>query len=98
MQLPLIKSITGDLSLLTTKWKSILDPLLRNPLNGVSILKDIVVIAGNNQIPHLLGRKPQGFFIVNANVVTVLNTYQPFDESFLYLASLSAGTVSIGVF
>lgn len=82
----------------TTKWKNILDPLLKNPLNNVTILKDISLVAGNNTISHKLGRKPQGWIIVDINAASNIYRYQDSTDLFLYLNSSNNAVISLGVF
>ena len=42
-------------------WKSIIDPLLSNPTNSKSILKNIALVTGTNVINHKLGTPLQGW-------------------------------------
>lgn len=51
-----------------TRWKSILDPLLSNPVNNVSLLENLELTNGLNIIQHKLGRVPEGWFITNINM------------------------------
>lgn len=94
MQLPLQKSF----ELLQTKWKSILDPVIKNPLNGMSILKNIPLIIGETKISHLLGEIQHGWVIVDISATATIYRSQPLNTSFLYLTSNAVVTVSIGVF
>lgn len=94
MQLPL--KLQPDMQ--TTKWKSILDPLLKNPLNNVSILNDIQLRIGNNKISHKLGTKPQGWFIVDINANAQIYRSEESTDLFLTLYSNAVATVSLGVF
>lgn len=55
------------LPLMQTSWASQLNPLISNPLNSISILKNVSLINGTNSINHLLGEKLQGWFIVGIN-------------------------------
>ena len=48
---------------LMTKWASILNPVLSNPILASSILPNITLSAGNNVINHKLGRNLQGWKI-----------------------------------
>lgn len=80
------------------KWKSIIDPILKNPLNNVNILKDVQLSVGNNQIAHKLNQKPQGWFIVDINAPSTIYRYQDSTDLFLYLNSSSIATISLGVF
>lgn len=64
MSLPYFQTDTQELSLLQTKWKSQLDPLLSNPMASGIFLKNIVLVSGANVVNHLLQRKLQGWFVV----------------------------------
>ena len=94
MQLPLQQSF----ELLQTKWKSILDPLLANPLNGVLILSNIPLASGTTTISHKLGRQQTGWFLTDINGAATVYRSQPFNPLTLTLTSSAAVTVSIGVF
>lgn len=96
--LPLQQTELRDLSLLQTKWKSEIDPFLANPLNHITILKNIFLASGNNQVPHLLQRMQQGWFIVDINGAATVFRYQPFSSTYLYLTSSANVTVNLGVF
>lgn len=82
----------------TTKWKSLIDPLLKNQLNNVSILNNIELQVGNNRIAHKLGRKPQGWLILDINAAATIYRSQHFDDLFLTLNSNAIATISLGVF
>jgi len=94
MQLP--TKLQPDMQ--TTKWKSILDPLLKNPLNSIILVKDIELKIGNNKIRHTLNRIPQGWFIVDINAASTIYRSEPLDEIFLNLNSSAVATISLGVF
>ncbi len=94
MQLPLLQT----LELLTTRWKSVLDPVLANPTTNMSILKNVVLASGNNQVPHKLGRMQQGWVIYDTNAAVTVYRYLAFNENFLYLTASGAVTVNLGVF
>lgn len=94
MNLPL--KIPYDLML--TKWSSILNPLLANPLNQASIIKDIDLSIGENKIPHLLGKPQRGWFIIDVDGGASIYRSKPLESLFLYLTSDAAVTVNLGVF
>jgi hypothetical protein len=98
MQLPLYNTKIHDLSILQTRWKSIIDPVIANPLNSVSILNNIALVSGNNQISHLLGQMQQGWFLTDIDAAATIYRYQPFNSTYLYLNASAPVTVSIGVF
>jgi hypothetical protein len=82
----------------TTKWKSLIDPLLKNQLNNVSILNDVKLSVGANKIAHKLGKKPQGWLILDINAAATIYRSQDFNDAFLTLTSSAAATISLGVF
>lgn len=94
MQLP----IKIPFELMLTKWSSILNPLLGNPMNQVSILKNISLAIGETKIPHLLGRPQMGWFIADINAAATIYRSKPLESSFLYLTSNAIAVVNIGVF
>jgi len=98
MLLPLQKTNLIDLSLLSTKWKSILDPLLTNPLSNVSILENVQLKTGNNVINHLLQRMQQGWFLTDIQAAATIYRSAPFNDLTLTLNSSANVTVNIGVF
>lgn len=54
---------------LQTKWASILNPLLSNPILDSSMLQNVSLAVGNNVINHKLGRKLQGWKIIRMRSV-----------------------------
>lgn len=52
------------LELLSTQWSQAIDPVISNPLNNASILKNIVLTTGANVVNHKLGRTLQGWWII----------------------------------
>lgn len=98
MQLPLQQTAVKDLSLIQTKWKSILDPVLANPLTNMAILKNVALSTGNNAVPHLLQEIQQGWVIVDIQGAATIYRNGAFNSVYLYLSSSAPVTVSIGVF
>lgn len=62
--LPIFQSDNKQMSLMQTAWARLIEPLLNNPLNKGSLLQDVQLSTGNNNVNHLLGRKLQGWCIV----------------------------------
>jgi hypothetical protein len=52
------------LPMLSTKWKSQLDPVLANPFMGGHLISNMVLTSGDNTINHGLGAKLQGWVVV----------------------------------
>lgn len=96
--LPLVKSSDTTLSLLQTKWKAALDPVLKNIfINGV-LLKNIPLVNGATPVNHMLGQLQQGWFIVDQNAAAQIYRSKPFNSSTLILTSNAVVTVSLWVF
>lgn len=94
MQLPIL----SEISQLVTRWKSILDPFLKNTLNDVSTLPDIDLSTGSNVINHMLSQKQQGWFLVDIQGAATVYRSAPFNDKTLTLTSDADVTVSIGVY
>lgn len=90
--------INLPLPLMQTKWSSQLNPVLANPINNVSILKNISLKNGTTIIPHLLQRNPQGWFLTDIQGAATIYRSAPFNNLTLTLTSNAAVTVNIGVF
>lgn len=43
------------------KWAAQLDPVIKNPTNNSSILKNVSLVSGTNVVNHKLGRPLQGW-------------------------------------
>lgn len=83
---------------LQSRWKSILDPLLANNMNSISVLSDVPLNSGVNVINHLLGKVQQGWVLVDKQGVADIYRSQPFNATTLTLTSSASVVVSIGVF
>lgn len=81
-----------------TKWASTLNPLIKNPLNDVSIIPNVKLINGVNNINHLLQQTQQGWFLIDIQGAATIYRSAPFNNTTLTLTSNAAVTVSIGVF
>lgn len=81
-----------------TQWASELTPILKNPLNNVSILSNVNLKSGNNVINHLLGKKQQGWFLTDVQGAATIYRSEAFNDKTLTLISNANVTVNIGVF
>lgn len=81
-----------------TRWKSLIDPVLANPLNGISIISNQALINGQTVINHKLGRVMQGWFLVDIQGPATIYRSAPFNNLTLTLTSNTAVVVNIGVF
>lgn len=99
--LPIFYTDNQDLSLLQTKWASILNPVIKNPTNQANILNNIKLINGTTVVNHLLGRNLQGWKVIlqnaKASIYDAQSTNQT-PELTLILISDALVTVSLEVF
>lgn len=108
MQLP----INLTQSLQTTRWKSILDPVIEEtftnkadietlnalPLNQMVVLNNVALVIGNNVITHGLGRTPTGWIVMDVNAATTIYRSAAFNATNLTLNSSAIATIRLGVF
>lgn len=101
MQLPLIQTALKELSLLQTRWKSILDPFIAQPQLTSNILTNIALINGTTVVNHKLGHTLNGWKIVrqraDASIYDNQNNNQTPDIT-LVLVSNAAVVCDIEVF
>lgn len=98
MALAIFKDSNQLFQLMQNQWATQINPLIANPLNAVSVLKDIELINGVNVINHRLGNHQQGWFLVDKRGAAEIYRSAPFNSLTLQLTSDAAVTVSIGVF
>lgn len=98
MALPIFRDENRNLQMMQTQWASQIDPMIANPANKMSILKNIVLASGNNVINHLLGRTQQGWIITDIQGAATVYRSAPFNALTLTLNSSAPVTVSVGVF
>lgn len=102
MKLQIFHTEDKDFQLMQTAWASILEPVLRLPVNSGTILKSIELTIGANVINHRLGRKLQGWIVVGmhdaySNLYDMQNTNQMPDKT-LILNSSAATSIDLLVF
>ena len=83
---------------LMTKWKSILDPIIANPVNNSLLLPNVSLSAGVNVINHKLGRMMQGWIISDINGVSTVYRSAAYNILTLSLTSSAPVTISLVVF
>lgn len=81
-----------------TKWSSVLNPMIANPLNNASILTNVNLKNGVTVINHRLGQTMQGWFLIDIQGPATIYRSAPFNDKTLSLTSDAEVTVSIGVF
>lgn len=98
MQLPKIPAQDPAVNLMQTKWASILNPLLAQPLSASSILSNVALVTGDNTINHLLGRTLQGWIVSDITAASTVYRSQPLNATTLTLNASAPTTVSLLVF
>lgn len=84
--------------LANSQWAASLNPILNNPLNNVSVLKNVALSTGANTIDHKLGHVMQGWFIVDIDAAITYYRSAPLNALTLTLTCSGPATASIGVF
>ncbi len=87
-----------DWSLANSQWASTLNPIVQNPLNSVTILKNIKLETGTNIINHGLGQTPSGWFPIDPQSSATVYRSAPLNSKTLTLTASAPITLSIGVF
>lgn len=84
-----------------TRWKSLIDPVISNPLIQGSLLTNVALKSGTNIINHGLARNLQGYIVVLNAVAATFSDNQltnPSPQLTLSLNSTANTTVSLWVF
>lgn len=97
-QLPVYKDPNTNLMLMQNNWSRTLNPLLANPTNNISIIKNVSLASGPNVINHKLGHVPNGWFLVDLQNNSVIYRTEPFNKLTLTLYATNSCVASIGVF
>lgn len=101
MNLPIFLTQIKDLSLMQTKWASILNPLLSNVSVQNGILKNVALGNGTTVVNHLLGRKLIGWRLIRIRSSAQIYDTQDSNltpEITLVLVSNAAVVVDLEVF
>ena len=79
--------------------ETVFSSLLLNPLINSSIIEDVALTTGTNQISHKLGRKIKGYIIVRrSSAATIYDTKSDLPDRLLTLVASAPITVSLIVF
>lgn len=97
MRLPVFQSDVQPLTLMQTRWAEAINPVISLPMvQGVFV--DVVLPAGTLTFNHKLGRKPQGWQIMDLDSASVIYRSQPFNALTLTLISSASANVKLWVF
>lgn len=89
------------LPLMQTQWSQAIDPVITNPTNNKSVLKNVSLITGTNVINHLLGRPLQGWGLTRIRALASIYDTQDTNQTpqlTLNLVSSAPVVVDIEVF
>ena len=99
MSLPFIMTKDQDLNLLQTRYRSLINPVLDNPLLKGNLIDGVVLTIGStNVLNHKLSRNQLGYIITDQNATARIYRAAPLNEKTLTLASDAAVTISLLVF
>lgn len=97
--LPLFKDDNQPFQLLQTKWKAQLDPIISIPFLSGNQINNVSISSGSAAvINHLLGRQPQGYFLVDVPAQARIARIAPFNNKTLTLSSDATIIVSLWVY
>lgn len=97
-QLPTNQSTDLVLSQMQTRWASILNPFLANPLNQMRQLEDITLVAGDNVINHLLGYTMRGWVVTDITGASTVYRSAPLNNKTITLNASAPAIISLAVF
>lgn len=86
---------------LSTRWSSILNPIVSNPSNNRSVLKNVSLATGTNTINHLLSKPLQGWNVVRQRAAASIHDIQdsnPSPQLTLLLVSSAPVTIDLEVY
>lgn len=84
--------------MLQTRWASILNPVLINPVTNPTLLTNIKIVSGANVINHRLGRMQQGWVVTDIDANVTLYRSATFNDSTLTLTSSGSATINLLVY
>jgi hypothetical protein len=98
VKLPFFQTSIPELSLLETKWASILNPVITNPISNPTILNGVSIVSGSNVINHKLGQTPQGWFVSDINAPATIYRSAAFNNLTLTLTSSADCIVNLVIY
>lgn len=84
-----------------TRWSSQLNPVVNNVLVNGTLIRNVALVSGANEVSHKLGRKLQGWMLTRLNGAAVIYDAQDTNsmpQLTLSLVSDAAVTVDIYCF
>lgn len=98
MLLPIFITNNKDLVMMQNRWASIINPLLDNPYMQGILLNSISLNNGVTVVNHKLGRKLQGWVLVDIDGAAEVYRSAPKNDLTLTLTSNAAVTCDLYVF
>jgi hypothetical protein len=96
--LPIFQSMVKELMLLQTRWSSLINPVLDNPIVKGRIVREVALGVTSVEVNHRLGRTPQGWLIIDSNANETVWRTSPLNQTTLELTASGPVTVSLYIF
>lgn len=84
--------------LLQTRWSSLINPVLDNPLVKGRIVRDVALGTTQVVVDHRLGRTPVGWLIIDSSALQTVYRSGPLSPTALPLTASGPVVVSLYVF
>lgn len=98
-KLPIYASTSQEMTLLQTKWKQAIEPVLSLPINSGLLLQGVQLVNGANSVNHLLGRKLVGWFITRLRQsATVYDTQDSNQRPQLTLDLVASANCTVDIY
>lgn len=98
-QLPRFQNQDKDFQLMQSSWLSVLNPLLKTPIINGSLLKNIDLVMGDNQVVHTLNRPLIGWMIsrFNGSFAEIYDNQDTEPSPSVYLALNASADVTVDI-
>lgn len=98
-KLPIMQSDSEQFLLMQTRWASVIEPLLSNPIVNGAVLRQVSLVSGANVINHKLGRKLQGWLLARKRgAAEIYDTQDSNNMPNLTLTLTSDAVVSVDLY
>jgi hypothetical protein len=79
-------------------WSSVLNPIIKNPINSALIINQISLVSGTNVINHGLSQIQRGWFFTDINAAITAYRSAPFNDLTLTLTCSGPAIANLAVF
>ncbi len=98
--LTIFTTMIKELSLMQTRWASLLNPVLANPITSAHYLKSVPLVTGSNSINHMQGQALNGYLITGMHgaFAEIYDMPSPTPKLTLVLHASAPTSVDIAVY